>query len=301
MNTEKGENKNMAKILSTEELREILHFVYESQEVAIAREKRRENIQAFFEINRDGLEYGKKERNMLLYTTIENEKIFIQYPGLESIEKNPKPKDFRPKLMMVDGTYMSDITFGRIWDVLDEIGKRQNAILSCVAAIFLRMGYLHGYVKKRDVCECNELEIKEGEIYQERSIGVEELEWYKLDFSDDFWFSMNDRIGKIEIDEGKKISFEGFIKYVDLLFQNEDCKYYYINTVVKGMQNYNLKNGRTNTSAANLLILKYLQGYEKLSVLLNAFQKSRGVPSMRKADYRLVTNEIVECFSKQNR
>ena len=42
-----------------------------------------------------------------------------------------------------------------------------------------------------------------------------------------------------------------------------------------------------------LFILNYLEGNVKLSKLLDAFQKSRGVPMIKKSDYSVVTDKIV--------
>ena len=118
--------------------------------------------------------------------------------------------------------------------------------------------------------------------------------WNMIDFSDDFWYSLNDKIGDVEMFDGFMISFEAFIKYVDLLFQNEDCKYYYRNSVLAPRKDADmLKNGRNSSSDANLAILNYLQGNKKLSKLLNEFQKGRGVTSFRKSDYSVVTNGII--------
>ena len=105
--------------------------------------------------------------------------------------------------------------------------------------------------------------------------------------------TLNDKMGWINLGNNQVISFEGFIKLVDLLFQNEDCKYYYKNIVIDKKDKYKLSSGRTNSSAANLFILNYLEGNVKLSKLLDAFQKSRGVPMIKKSDYSVVTDKIV--------
>ena len=80
---------------------------------------------------------------------------------------------------------------------------------------------------------------------------------------------------------------------IPLLFQNEDCKYYYKNVVIEKKAGYRLNNGRNNSSAANLLILNYLEGNVKISTLLDSFQKSRGVPTFKKGEYSVVTENIV--------
>lgn len=284
----------MGKLLSNDELSQELEAEYSANTVnKQALVNRKWNIEAFNGICRDGLVHGKLEKRILLYTTLENEKVFIQFPGKEAVETPAKPFDFRPKVLLTDGTFAPDLSFGAIWDILDEIGKHHNDYLKYVATIVFYLGYMNDYVKESGMYYAEEMDIDNGIETAIRKTDHEELEWYHLNLSEDVWLTLNDKIGWIGLDNGKKITFEGFIKMVDLLFQNEDCKYYYKNVYINGNNNYRLQNGRTNSSAANLLILNYLQGNEKLSRLLDAFQKSRGVPNFRKADYDIVTNGIV--------
>lgn len=285
----------MVKLLTTDELRTALKMNYGSKETnAESKEKRKFNIMAFLNLDRDELRYMDRERQLLLYTTQQGEKIYIQYPGKESVENIAMPKDFRPKLQLADGSYMQDASFGFIWDIIDSIGKAHNHELSFVAAIFLQMGYMYDYLKEKAEYPVKELQIKDGVVKSEITKGKETLEWYRLNLSGDVWYTLNDRIGDIEISSKQKITFEAFIKFVDLLFQNEDCKYYYKNVVIRGKDDYKYGNGRTSSSMANLQILNYFQGYERLSVLLNAFQKSRGVPGFRVRDYAIVSDGIVQ-------
>ena len=65
------------------------------------------------------------------------------------------------------------------------------------------------------------------------------------------------------------------------------------NVVIEKKKDYRTKIGRTNSSAANLFILNYLEGNVKLSKLLDAFQKARGVPVIKKREYSLVTGKII--------
>lgn len=229
----------------------------------------------------------------MLYKTIENEKVYIQYPGKETQDNPSKPLDFRPKVLLKNGEFALDLSFGTIWDILDEIGQRYRDSLSCIAAIFFRLGYMYNYCHKNDDFRCFEVQIVDGDETGEKEISKVNLDWYCLDISEDVWYTLNDRIGTIDLGNGQSISFEGFIKLVDLLFQNEDCKYYYINVIIKGKNNYKYDNGRINSSAANLLILNYLEGNVKISSLLNSFQKTRGVPTFKKADYSVVTDKMV--------
>lgn len=283
----------MAKILSNDELVKFLLADYSAK--TINKEsllKRQWNIDAFNALDRKQMKYGKQEKRMLLYKTLEGEEVYIQYPGKESVENTKMPLDFRPEVKLKSGEYAIDLSFGAIWDILDEISNSHNAYLKYVATLFFRMGYMHEYAKIKENYDCEIVKIKGTE---ERIEGKEQisLEWYAIQLEDDVWYTLNDKIGWIKLGNGQEISFEGFIKLVDLLFQNEDCKYYYKNVVIEKKDNYKLTNGRTNSSAANLFILNYLEGNVKLSKLLDAFQKSRGVPGIKKSDYSLVTDKIV--------
>lgn len=282
----------MARILTNEELKKELKVEYSREMLGKARTTRLMNIQAFNGLSRKGFFYNKKEKLILLYETQKNEQVYIQFPGKESIG-NPEMKlDFRPKLQDDSGKFIDDLSFGTIWDILDEIGKEHKAYLPYIACIFFTMGYMHNYKEYNKEYKCYEINYKSKDK-SIKEIGCEVMNWYGLYFSDDIWYTLNDKIGLIKLESGQSISFEGFIKLVDLLFQNEDCKYYYKNVIINNKKDYKLDNGRLNSSAANLLILNYLEGNVKISNLLNAFQKSRGVPTFLKRDYAVVTDNIV--------
>lgn len=279
----------MPKLLTNEELRDLLSMEYsQSTTLPESRTLRKENIDAFNAISRNGLKFGEKERRIIFYRTLKGEEVFIQYPGKES--QGDMPLDFRPGIC-ANGSVMPNAAFGEIWDTMDAIGKKHNDYLSFVASLFLRIGYMHGYKKVRESYPMIDIDVTSG---TQSSAGSIDFCWNMIDFPDDFWYSLNDKVGDVELFDGYLISFEAFIKYVDLLFQNEDCKYYYRNSVLAPRKDADmLKNGRNSSSDANLAILNYLQGNKKLSKLLNEFQKGRGVTSFRKADYSVVTNGII--------
>lgn len=282
----------MPNLLGTEELKNILNFEYSKNTVLkVSKIYREFNVNSFERLSRSSLSYGERERRLCLYETLNGEKIYIQYPGKESAERTPKfPLDFRPEVEMKDGTFISDASFGDIWDILGEIGKEQKKELPFVASLFLKLGYMHEYKLHNAKYAFYDLDISSGDKIDSGTI---DFEWYGLDFPEDVWFTLNDRIGNVKLSDKEIFSFEAFIKFVDLLFQNEDCKYHYKNVNIKGEENYDFSNGRTQSSAANLLIINHLEENTKLSELLNAFQKSRGVPSFKKKDYTIVTNGIV--------
>lgn len=285
----------MPKLLANTELRERLKIEYNKKDVLKeSKRKRKKNIASFLGISRDSLKYGVKEKRILLYETLKGEKIYIQYPGKESTNKEPRPLDFRPELETVNGTFMQNITFGYIWDILDEIGRTHNGYLCLIAALIIKEEYMYDYQMCNEQYESYIVDYENNKVSKDSPLT---LEWYKLNLDDDVWFTLNDKVGDIKINNNEVISLEAFIKFIDLLFQKEDCKYYYINKVEKGkvstIDEYDLKNGRNSSGDANLAILSYLQKKKKLSDLLNEFQKGRGVTSYRKSDYSIVTDDIV--------
>ena len=286
----------MPQILPIPDLKIALSASYSRETLLRSKTLRLDNINAFSAINRRGLQYACVECRILLYKTICGEKVFVQLPGKESSvnNRNPMPNDFRPKLQLANDYMMQDASFGFIWDILDEIGKRHREYLSMVASLFYRMGYMYDYIFKRENYERFSLVFPP--YSAEESCGVEhpvDLGWHCIEFSDDIWYSLNNYVGDIRVSDEHSISFEAFIKFVDLLLQNEDCKYYYRNVTQGHNPEYNLRSGRTSTCDANLLILYYLEGHCGISKILDSFQKARGVPPFRKTDYHIVTDEIV--------
>lgn len=283
----------MPTILSNDELNQILKADYSAKTInKDSLIKRRWNIEAFNGLDRNKLKFSENEKRVLLYRTLENESIYVQFPGKESSENPEMPLDFRPKAKLKSGEFAIDLSFGAIWDILDNISKKHSAYLKYVAALFFRLGYMHEYLKVKDTYTCEELKIDNLGEFICRTEDIS-LEWYCMQLDENVWYTLNDKVGWINLENGQIISFEGFIKLVDLLFQNEDCKYYYKNVVIEKKDKYKLSNGRNKSSAANLVILNYLEGHVRLSKLLDAFQKSRGVPTFKKSDYSVVTDKIV--------
>ena len=283
----------MPRLLTEDELRSALSAKYSKSQSfhRIAREKRLHNINSFLSINREGLQYNLLERRIHLYSTLAGETIFLQMPGKESAKSNkaPMPKDFRPKLQCADDSMMLDASFAFIWDILENIGKQRNRDLSFIAAIIFRMAYMYEYLQTREHHQCQFVKIDDGEILDIRNADSIDLNWYQLTLTNDVWYSLNDRIGNIPITNNQNISFEAFIKYLDILLLNEDCKYYYRNVNIKGNPAYSLNNGRIPTCKANLAIIEFFKGQSRLSALLN----KHGMPPFSSSKYSDVTDGIV--------
>ena len=284
----------MSSILTVKELRQQLRTVYSKCVLNQSKQKRLENIDAFLEIDRMDLECNKIEKRVLLYQTNVGEKIYIQYPGSESARSNgTMPKDFRPELQLRDGRFIPPVSFGLIWDILDNISYAHRDYLDIVSTILYRMAYMKDYELTNEEFDCTKIDISNKRVLEESKLT---LKWNRINFSKEIWESLNNYIGEIELAENMILSFEGFIKFFDLLIQNEDCKYYYKNYIVEGKKEYrkNLANGRINTIHAQLVIISYLVKEKTLSELLNAFQKARGVPHFNKRDYPLVSKGLID-------
>ena len=112
------------------------------------REKQRENTETIYYLDRDNLRYNSYERRMLVYTTLKNEKIFIEYPGKETVRNNSMPKDTCPGFANEEGMLVLDTSFGDVWDVLDFLGKQHKAYLPILAAVLIHMSSMKNYKMK---------------------------------------------------------------------------------------------------------------------------------------------------------
>ena len=112
-----------------------------------------ENIENFNNLSREGLENGNIERRILLYETHSHEKVYMQYPGIESKRNGQRNfmLDARPIIQKSDGEIVPDMNFGRIWDIIDRIGQGHQANLDVLAVLFLRIAYMIGYQDRKSV------------------------------------------------------------------------------------------------------------------------------------------------------
>ena len=282
----------MPRSLNSNEMKAELRLDYSSNILDDSRKRRLYNINSFNGIDRARLSFNSAEKRMILYSTLQNEAVGIQFPGKETVEKTPKPYDFIPIIQLNGKNLGLNMSFGDIWDVFTSLAKSHKDYLCYIAALIYDMGYLQRYDQVKENYRTELVDVKNDYVLY---TSYETLEWYRMNISDDLWYTLNDRFGPIILENGQSISVEAFIKYVDLLMQNEDCKYHYINTKVNSKPQYErtLNNGRIGSSHANLLVLNYLQEKEKLSDMIDSIQKGKGTAGFRKADYQIVTNDIV--------
>ena len=244
-------------------------------------DQKKENIDNFDSLPRDDLTYGLVENRVLLYETQVGEKVYFQYPGLESVRDGNRsfPLDARPVLVKSDGSICEDMDFKRIWDIIDLIGQNHKADIDILATIFLRIAYMIGYEHNEKQYTCDTVNIQTGETVSTEEIP---LVWNSLKLDNDVIETLNDRFGSFE-----GISIEGFLYYNDLLAQNEDCKYHYLNG-----HNWNYTTGRINNCLSHLTVISHIRGKIGISKLIDSFQRT-GVAPLPQSRFEEACNTLV--------
>lgn len=256
---------------------------------AQALEKRKFNIAAFSDLDRTGLQFGLRERCLLLKTTEQGEKIYIQYPGKETLstsEDKVRPWDFRPKVTYNNGNdRLKDLSFPDIWDDLSTIHTNDNELLSILASIFFRVAYMVDYEKVSGSFAFEDIDVESGNIVNS---GTLDLEYYALVLDAEIYDYINEHLGKI-----RDVSFEAYLLYNDMLVQNEDCKYFYRDEYIKNLQ-WKGKTGRNSTMLSHLSVIQFIRGEVKFSEIMSRFQRGFGVGPIPTKDIPELTNHIIE-------
>lgn len=232
-----------------------------------SKEQKIENIKNFSSLPRKGLSYGKIEKRICLYETIAGERVYMQYPGLESSRTGNQnfPSDAKPVLVKSDGSYAPDMDFKKIWDIIDFIGQSHSADIDILATIFLRIAYMIDYTHTESDYICETLDIPSEKVTDTQTV---RFVWNHLKFDPDIIETLNDRFGSFE-----GISLEGFLYYNDLLAQNEDCKYHHL----QGKQ-WNITAGRINNCLSHLTVISHIRGKIGISKLVDSFQRTGVAP-----------------------
>jgi hypothetical protein len=250
--------------------------------------KRRHNIFWIRALDRQDLEFGIKEKQILLHRTKRNEILYLQYPGKESsVSRSSRmPWDFRPKIYSPSAeTYDFDMSFFDIWEVMFEnakwfIERDLQSHLSLLAILLYRMAYLFDHVYAPLDTTTRELEYITPNGAP--AIHVEE----DTVFPEVYKYSPNTEI--IESIDSESLSWRGmsleaFLHYNAALAWNEDCKYYYKENLAN-ISTIDIKDnwmkrgtGRVNTLLTHIRIIGYIIGKVHLSNIFNDFNRKRGV------------------------
>ena len=260
-------------LMATNQLRNMLTLILPAQKpYAATLNEKNENICSFDGISRAGLSSGVSEKRILMYTTRSHEKVYIQFPGIESTRQGNRlfTNDFRPVLIDSTGSQVDDMDFKAIWDVLDKLGQQYNGYADILGNLFLRIAYMIDYHRNVDqVLTTEAIDMATGTV---TSVTDTVLTWNSLDFSNDVKETLNNLFDTTQI-PGITYSFEAFLYYNDLLAQNEDCKYHFLRGA-----NWDVKTGRINNCLSHLTILSHIRGKIGVSKLIDSFQRTGVAP-----------------------
>jgi len=253
--------------------------------------KRLHNIQWLFSLPKDDLLFPSKVKRLQIHTTRADEKIFIQYPGKESIREGDKkrPHDFFPRIQTRKG-YMSDLSFWDIWRLLfEQLEPRKETMkeeMRVLASVFYRMAFMvdHHPVDFSGIAK----QIVYTSLDEETEISSDIENLGSL-----FMYQPSESVidyfyGKIDCGG---ISFEAFLHYNNLLAWNEDCKYCY-RALLKDKPWMGAV-GRINNLLTHISVLGYLLGELKPFDIFYKFSSGAGVAPVTSTEIQKITAGLV--------
>jgi len=252
-------------------------------------QKRLTNILWIENLHRTNLKFQLKEKQILVHTTKNGEKIFIRFPGKESAKYTLRgiarktsairPWDFRPKIYLQSkNTPLNDMSFGDIWAIVFEtaeelIKNNKKEILRIFATLLYRMATMddHVDIKLFDTKEQLITFASQSEVFsKETAVKLPKL----------YQYSVNPLVLKFLSEECPRwgsMSSEGFLLYNEALTWNEDCKYYYRDNYVNNANKWIASTGRVNTLLTHIRILGYILKEVPLAEIFNDFAVGKGV------------------------
>ena len=276
------------------ELEENLKCTYPTSVSAETQERRMTNINALQNlvssaIDERGLRYGALEERLHLFTTKAGEKVFIQYPGKESILLGPNQRkyDFRPRIMAADGSMVRDLVFADMWSLVEDLNSQIHSLLKSMACLFFRMGRMTIHRLKKANYPYEIIDAS-GSVCEK---GSRTLNWYSLDLEQGVIDTFDYLAPALHVNNDTSISLEAFIYFFEMILHNEDNKYY----DKKG----NLSSGRIPTSDSMLLLSSNLIGKTSLSELLQRFVSGFGVAKCLVGEIGDATEGLVKIVDRK--
>lgn len=277
------------------ELEENLKCTYPTSVSSETQERRMTNINALQNlvssaIDERGLGYGTLEERLHLFTTKAGEKVFIQYPGKESIADgaNQRRFDFRPRIMTADGLMVRDLVFADMWSLVEDLNHQIHSLLKSMSCLFFRMGRMTIHQRK-EVDYPYEIIDASGNVCER---GSRTLNWYSLDLEQGIIDTFDYLAPALHVNNAPSISLEAFIYFFEMILHNEDSKYY--------DKKENLSSGRIPTSDSMLLLSSNLLGKTSLSELLQRFVSGFGVAKCLVGEIGGATEGLVKIVDRKN-
>jgi hypothetical protein len=262
--------------------------------------RRKHNIDWVITLERDGLANKTQEKRILVKTTRDGEKVYIQYPGKESINDNEyyRPWDFKPKIVRTDGSESLNYSFEDIWDNFELLKECPKDSVRILATLYYRMAFMCDHSESgRDFETVYGSESEDGS-FNPRTTSEETLGdflWI-YDPNLDLVSDLSDCFPRMW-----DMSLEAFLHFIDLLTLNEDCKYYYRSTIVNGTD-WKQGIGKVSTLKTFIKILGWVTDDIRLSSLLMAFTHGQ-MAKANKDDIETITGGLVtplhySCFER---
>lgn len=203
-----------------------------------------------------------------MYRSSVDEKIYIEYPGKESttvyatsaVNKILNPHDFRPELYLHDGTLIARLSFLDIAN-LEYKQRITTAQLQIFAALLIRIAFMEGYNYFEEVHPRLLVTFENGSRNISSSESALNLGRYFLHLNSELkqelqtWPLVN--VPSRKYDSTVPISIEGLLYYMDMLAQQEDCKYYY-STQRRGSHQMSVGVGQINNLLTTVNIIDCL-------------------------------------------
>lgn len=260
---------------------------------SVAGQKRLHNILWANNLDRTGLSYLEKTRQIIIHRTPYSEEICIQYPGKETrrTEGKTRPNDFIPRIKTKEG-YTKNLNFRDIWKTLfEQIEPRKKQMkdeIQMLAALFYRMAFMTDHVMndqptmilKELSYDNNKAEIIEHEEIRKQN------SYYHYNPPSEIVKYLAKKI------DCSPISFEAYLHYNNLLAWNEDCKYYF-RELQKGKP-WMKETGRVNTLLTHITMLGYLLGEIRDLDVFYRFCTGNGVAPVENDEIPRITGGLVQ-------
>ncbi len=241
------------------------------------------NILWIKDLDRNCLKYGSRERQLLIHETNAGEKIFIQYPGKESLGEGNRnrPWDFRPRVYIEKSlSWLDDMSFMDIWDIMNDnfkkiIDSNKIEVFKILAILFYRMAFMIDHLKLDDF-DTQYIDLYIDEDIEKKAVDKDSLKlpsFYKYNPDEKILNHLENKCRTI----WGGLSLEGFLYYNEILTWNEDCKYYYRSNIINKKKDWIGATGRVNTALTHILIISLLLGYVQFSRVCSGFSRGHGV------------------------
>ena len=221
-------------------------------------------------LDRSGLRYQQKEKQLLIKVFDSGKELFIQYPGKESIRTTkPNMLDFRPVLYDPrSNKYHKDLSFPDIWGALDklidDVGPGCEKELALFATLLYRIAFMSDhFMSDKEKTKERLIDITKNRIEGEANIDVPPRYCYK---------PRQEVIAEVTsvLPSVAGMSMDEFLCYIDVLSWNEDCKYYE-RKKIKAKKNDWYKIGRINTIKTVIVFIGAKIGFIPILKVFNEF------------------------------